>query len=105
MSVTLPIYLDYNATTPVAAEVADAMLPFLREHFGNPSSLHTYGRIASQAVAAARAQVAALIGARSEEIVFTGVPPKPTTWRCLASPEPFRTRSAISSSARSNIPR
>ena len=71
MSVTLPIYLDYNATTPVAPEGADAMLPYLREHFGNPSSLHAYGRIASQAVAAARAQVAALIGARSEEIVFT----------------------------------
>ncbi len=72
MTATLPIYLDYNATTPVAPEVANAMLPFLREHFGNPSSSHAYGRIAAQAVAAARAQVAALVGARSEEIVFTG---------------------------------
>ena len=68
----LPIYLDYNATTPVAPEVADAMLPYLREHFGNPSSSHTYGRVAAQAVATSRAQVAALIGARTEEIVFTG---------------------------------
>lgn len=67
-----PIYLDYNATTPVATEVADAMLPFLREHFGNPSSSHPFGRIAAQAVAEARNHVAALIGARAHEIAFTG---------------------------------
>lgn len=67
-----PIYLDYNATTPVAPEVVDAMLPFLREHFGNPSSAHPFGRVAAQAVAEARNQVAALIGAQAREIVFTG---------------------------------
>jgi len=67
-----PIYLDYNATTPVAPEVVDAMLAFLREHFGNPSSSHPFGRFAAQAVAGARNQVAALIGARGDEIVFTG---------------------------------
>lgn len=67
-----PIYLDYNATTPVAPEVANAMLPFLREHFGNPSSSHPFGRFAAQAVAEARNQVAALIGARAHEMVFTG---------------------------------
>jgi len=72
MSTDLPIYLDYNATTPVAPEVADAMLPFLREQFGNPSSSHSYGRLAAQAVAEARHQVATLIGARDDEIVFTG---------------------------------
>ncbi len=72
MIVGRPIYLDYNATTPVAPEVADAMLPFLREHFGNPSSPHSFGLLAEQAVAEARDHVAALIGARPQEIVFTG---------------------------------
>lgn len=66
-----PIYLDYNATTPVAPEVLEAMLPYLRDEFGNPSSTHPYGRRAKQAVERARAQVAALLGARAEEIFFT----------------------------------
>ena len=70
--VTPPIYLDYNATTPVAPEVLDAMLPWLRGEFGNPSSMHAYGRRAAQAVAAARHLVADLIGAQPQEIVFTG---------------------------------
>lgn len=69
---TPPIYLDYNATTPIAPEVADAMQPFLREMFGNPSSSHWYGRRAHEAVARARGDVATLIGARPAEIVFTG---------------------------------
>lgn len=67
-----PIYLDYNATTGVAPEVLDAMLPWLRGEFGNPSSAHAYGQRAAQAVAAARLQVAELIGAQAQEIVFTG---------------------------------
>lgn len=67
-----PIYLDYNATTPVAPEVLDAMLPWLRDQFGNPSSTHPWGRRAAQAVAKARHQVADLIGAQPQEIVFTG---------------------------------
>jgi cysteine desulfurase len=67
-----PIYLDYNATTPVAPEVTDAMLPFLRKHFGNPSSSHPYGRQAAEAVINARTQVALLIGAQTGEILFTG---------------------------------
>ena len=65
------IYLDYNATTPVLPEVLDAMLPYLREHFGNPSSGHTYGRSALAAVTHARAQVAGLLGCDADEIVFT----------------------------------
>jgi len=66
-----PIYLDYNATTPIAPAVAEAMLPFLYEHFGNPSSSHPYGAVARAAVEKARREVAALIGARPEEILFT----------------------------------
>ena len=69
---TPPIYLDYNATTPVALEVADAIQPFLDVHFGNPSSSHAYGLTARQAIAEARASVAELIHARQNEIVFTG---------------------------------
>lgn len=68
----MPIYLDYNATTPVAPEVIDAIRPFLAEHFGNPSSSHVYGLTARQAVVQGRASVAALIHAREDEIVFTG---------------------------------
>jgi len=68
----LPIYLDFNATTPVAPEVADAIEPFLRGEFGNPSSSHSYGRQAHEAVDHARSQVAALIGADSSEVFFTG---------------------------------
>lgn len=66
-----PVYLDYNATTPVDPEIAEAMLPYLTQRFGNPSSSHPYGTEARAAVEAARRQVAALLGARAEEIVFT----------------------------------
>ncbi|OFW57700.1 MAG: cysteine desulfurase NifS [Actinobacteria bacterium RBG_16_64_13] len=68
---TRPIYLDYNATTPVLPEVLDAMLPFLGERFGNPSSLHPYGREARSAVEQARVEVALLLGCSPEEIIFT----------------------------------
>jgi cysteine desulfurase len=66
-----PIYLDHNATTPVDPDVLAAMLPWLREGFGNPSSAHALGQRAHAAVEAARAEVAALIGAHLDEIVFT----------------------------------
>ena len=65
------IYLDHNATTPIAPEVADAMEPYLRADFGNPSSDHALGRRARQAVDEARAHVAALIGSDPGQIVFT----------------------------------
>lgn len=67
-----PLYLDHNATTPLLPEVVDAMLPFLTTHFGNPSSGHAYGRVAKAAIEQARAQVAALVGASADEVVFTG---------------------------------
>ncbi|MFO7917642.1 MAG: cysteine desulfurase family protein [Anaerolineae bacterium] len=66
-----PIYLDYNATTPIASQVAKAMEPYLYEQFGNPSSSHPYGVVARQAVDAARAQVAGLLGCRPAEVIFT----------------------------------
>ena len=66
-----PIYLDYNATTPVLPEVLDAMLPYLRERFGNPSSLHPYGQEARRGVDRAREQVADLLGCSPDEIIFT----------------------------------
>jgi cysteine desulfurase len=66
-----PIYLDINATTPIDPRVADAMLPYLREHFGNPSSGHAYGVATRRAVEAARAQVAALLGCAVDEVIFT----------------------------------
>ena len=66
-----PIYLNYNATTPVHPEVVEAMLPYLTEHFGNPSSAHWYGEQARKAVEMARAQVAALLRCGPDEIVFT----------------------------------
>ncbi|GAC1660984.1 MAG: cysteine desulfurase NifS [Candidatus Acidiferrum sp.] len=65
------VYLDYNATTPVDGAVLDAMLPYFRETFGNAASIHTFGQKARAAVETAREQVAALIGARPQEIVFT----------------------------------
>lgn len=65
------IYLDYNATTPVAPSVKDAILPYLLEHFGNPSSPYAGGLAALEAVEEARERVAFLLGASSEEIVFT----------------------------------
>ena len=65
------IYMDNNATTRIAPEVLDAMMPYLRDYYGNPSSMHTFGGQVGRAVARAREQVADLLGAAPEEIVFT----------------------------------
>src|SRR5215467_10311139 len=65
------VYLDHNATTPVEPEVLDAMLPYFSAESGNASSIHTPGQRARAAVETARDQVAALLGARPQEIVFT----------------------------------
>jgi len=66
-----PAYLDYNATTPLDEAVLAAMLPWLREQYGNPSSRHEYGRAARRAIDDARQQVAAAVGAHPTEVVFT----------------------------------
>ena len=67
-----PVYADYNATTPVDPRVTEAMLPYLTRHFGNPSSGHFYAEAPRSALADARTQVADLVGARPNEIVFAG---------------------------------
>ncbi len=66
-----PIYMDYNATTPVDPTVLEAMLPFLKDRFGNPSSGHLFGKEAKEELEKARERVASLISAEPEEVVFT----------------------------------
>ncbi|MCF7798071.1 MAG: cysteine desulfurase, partial [Candidatus Marinimicrobia bacterium] len=75
-----PIYLDYNATTPIDPRVAEAMQPYLTEYFGNPSSNHYFGRQARQTVEAARQQVAKMIRAAPDEIVFTSGGTESNNW-------------------------
>ena len=67
-----PIYLDHSATTPLDGVVLEAMMPYLREDFGNPNSIHAWGRRARQAVEEARGAVASLVGAKDREVFFTG---------------------------------
>jgi cysteine desulfurase len=88
-----PIYLDHNATTPVDPEVCDAMIPYLREHWGNPSSGHEIGRKAREAVERARAEVAGLIGALAEEIVFTSGGTEAIQLSLIGAAEAIRERS------------
>jgi cysteine desulfurase len=67
-----PIYLDYNATTPIDPAVQSAMQPYFHERFGNPSSGHEFGRDAARAIQEARSQIADSIHAKPDEIIFTG---------------------------------
>lgn len=80
------IYLDYAATTPVDGEVLDAMLPYLKENFGNPDSVHGAGRAAARAVGEARASVAQVLGVSPLEVYFTSGGTEADNWavRCLA---------------------
>ncbi|MDP6824655.1 MAG: aminotransferase class V-fold PLP-dependent enzyme, partial [Dehalococcoidales bacterium] len=66
------VYLDNAAATPLRPEVREAMIPYLEESFANPSSLHDWGDAPREAMGTARSQVARLIGARAEEVIFTG---------------------------------
>ncbi len=93
------VYLDHNATTPVAPEVLEAMLPYLRTAYGNPSSDHALGRRARHAVDEARAAVAALIGATPEEVVFTsgGTESNNLAIRGVAAKAPARRRRIVTS--------
>jgi len=65
------IYLDYNATTPIAKEVAEAMMPYILKDFGNPSSAHPMGKSAKEALEKARGQISRMLGCDSSEIIFT----------------------------------
>ncbi|MCF7840503.1 MAG: selenide, water dikinase SelD [Candidatus Marinimicrobia bacterium] len=87
-----PIYLDYNATTPIDPRVAEAMRPYLTDHFGNPSSNHYFGRQARQAVETARQQVAKMIGAAPDEIVFTSGGTESNNWAIKGVAETLRHR-------------
>jgi cysteine desulfurase NifS len=96
-----PIYLDYNATTPIARQVAEAMVPYLYEHFGNPSSSHPYGVETKRAVEAARVQVAELLGCQPNEVIFTsgGTESNNHAIKGLALANRHRTRNHIITSA------
>ncbi|MEO0092923.1 MAG: cysteine desulfurase NifS [candidate division WOR-3 bacterium] len=74
------VYLDYNASSPLYPEVIEAMLPYLKEHFGNPSNLHFYGRETREAIENARDQVAELLNASPEEIFFTSGGTEANNW-------------------------
>ena len=79
------LYLDHNATTPILPEVRDAMLPWLENEFGNPSSVYSLGRRASAALIAAREQVAALVGAQPSEIIFNSCGTEATNTAILSA--------------------
>jgi cysteine desulfurase len=76
----LPVYLDYNATTPIDPEVKEAMQPFLEQYFGNPSSSHLFGVQARQAVETARRQTATLINCMPDELIFTSGGTEANNW-------------------------
>ena len=85
------VYLDYAATAPLRGEVLERMLPLLKENFGNPDSLHAYGRKAAYLVTEARDRVAALLGGKPNEVYFTSGGTEADNWavRCLAAGAPF----------------
>ena len=79
-SKSIPVYADHAATTPLMPEALEAMLPWLKERFGNPSSLHSFGREAHKAVEETRATIAECIGAKPEEIFFTSGGTESDNW-------------------------
>ena len=75
------VYLDYNGSAPLDPRVAEFMVPILMEGIGNASSIHRFGRQQNTAVDEARQHVAAMVGSRPSNVVFTGpVRPRPTIW-------------------------
>ncbi len=84
-----PIYLDNAATTKTAPEVVEAMLPYFTEHYGNPSSIYSIGSAAKEAVTQAREKIAATLGARTNEIYFTGGGSEADNWALVATAEAY----------------
>ena len=91
---TRTIYLDHNSTTPLLPEAFEAMTPYLTPHHGNASSMHRFGREARDAIEVARDSVAAAIGARSSEVIFTsgGTESLNSRTRCVSGVTPSRAR-------------
>ena len=84
-----PIYLDNAATTRTAPEVVEAMLPYFTEHYGNPSSIYSIGSAAKEAVTQARERIAATLGAKTNEIYFTGGGSEADNWALIATAEAY----------------
>jgi cysteine desulfurase len=74
------IYLDYSATTPTKKEVVEAMVPYFTEHFGNPSSVHSFGRDTKNALIEARTAIASTFNAKAEELYFTAGGTEADNW-------------------------
>ena len=87
-----PVYLDYNATTPIDSRVAEVMLPFIKQHFGNPSSSHAYGITARKAVNTARRQIADLLECSLDEIIFTSGGSEANNYAIKGVAESYRER-------------
>ena len=79
------VYLDYSATTPVKQEVLNEMIPYFTEKFGNPSSLYEIGAEAKEAITKARGQVADLIGAKPQEVIFTSCGSESDNWALIST--------------------
>lgn len=97
------IYLDNAATTQVYPEVVDAMLPYFTEHYGNPSAIYSFADEAERAVDHARGEVADLIGAKKDEIYFTGGGSESDNWALKATAEAYAAKESTSSHQPSSI--
>ena len=86
------IYLDNAATTKTAQEVVDAMLPYFTESYGNPSSIYELGQRSKEAITKAREEVARVIGAKTEEIYFTGGGSEADNWAIKAAYEAYKSK-------------
>ncbi len=86
------VYLDYSATTPVKEEVLNAMIPYFTEKFGNPSSLYDIGSESKAAITKAREQVASLIGALPEEVIFTGSGTEADNWAIFGTVDALKSK-------------